>query len=414
MRSVNAAPRPRRILVVKLASLGDLLTATPALRAIRLGDPRAHVAVLATPSSAPALGGLDSVDEVIPFDKFAFDRARNAARGVPLALRFARTLRAGRWDAVVLLHHLTTAFGVAKYAALMAASGAPVRAGLDNGRGGWFLTHRAVDRGFGWHHEADYWLEVALAAPLGARRPEDPRLEIADSPEGDRWAANQWTALGPTPSALLVPGSGAFSRARRWAPRRFAAVGRAIKRQHGFRPLVLAGLDRDEQALAREVAEMIGPPAVVVPAAPTPRALGAFLRRCEVVIANDSGPVHVAAAVGAPVVAIFGPTNHRAWGPYPPSEPRHQVVREVLACAPCIHRGHAFGTPEGCAARTCLAIVRPDDVLNAVERAVTAPPVQRREAVTAAPSPPSPARGSRRETEMVANRRPPLTGLSTS
>jgi heptosyltransferase-2 len=73
-----------------------------------------------------------------------------------------------------------------------------------------------------------------------------------------------------------------------------------------------------------------------------------------------------------PVVAIFGPTNDRAWGPYPPRDPRNQVVRERLACAPCIHRGHEFGTPQGCAARTCLAMLEPDAVLAAAERALAA------------------------------------------
>ena len=82
-------PSPRRILVVKLASLGDLLTATPALRALRATFPDAHIGVLTTPASAPALRGLDSFDQVLTFDKFAFDRPSDAARSVPHALGLA-------------------------------------------------------------------------------------------------------------------------------------------------------------------------------------------------------------------------------------------------------------------------------------------------------------------------------------
>src|SRR5438105_13536985 len=163
---------PARMLVVKLASLGDLLTITPALRALRASFPNAHVGVLTTPASAPALRGLDTVDEVLTFDKFAFDRPGDALRSLPHALALARDLRAANWDTLVLLHHLTTPFGVAKYAALSLGSGAARRVGLDNGRGGWFLTHSAVDRGFGWRHEADYWLDVASV--LGARHPNLP------------------------------------------------------------------------------------------------------------------------------------------------------------------------------------------------------------------------------------------------
>src|ERR1700681_2181737 len=158
-----------RILVVRLASLGDLLITTPALRALRTTFPEAHIGVLTTPSSAPALRGLDSFDEVITFDKFAFDRPADAVRSLPGALSLAAQLRLGGWDTLVLLHHLTTPFGIAKYAALSLGSGARRRIGLDNGRGGWFLTDSAVDRGFGWHHEGDYCLDVV--AVLGAQHP---------------------------------------------------------------------------------------------------------------------------------------------------------------------------------------------------------------------------------------------------
>jgi ADP-heptose:LPS heptosyltransferase len=359
-----------RILVVKLASLGDLLTITPALRALRATFEQAHIGVLTTPNSAPALRGLDSFDELLTFDKFEFDRLSDAGHRLPSAFKLASTLRQGRWQTLVLLHHLTTPFGIAKYGALSLASGAPERVGLDNGRGRWFLTRSAVDRGFGWRHEVDYWLDVV--GVLGARHPGEPRLELCVAPDDDGWAAARWASLGLNQAVMLVPGSGAFSRARRWAADRFAQVGRALLKTHGLTPLVLSGLDADEQALAQQIALAIGPTARAAPAAPSPQALGALIRRCRLVVANDSGPVHVASAVGTPVVALFGPSNDRAWGPYPPHISTHQVVREVLACAPCIHRGHSFGTPQGCPARTCLAMLEVPAVLAAADRALAA------------------------------------------
>lgn len=362
--------KPERILVVKLASLGDLLTVTPALRALRASFEQSHIGVLTTPASAPALRGLDSVDEIITFDKFAFDRPSDALRGLSDALRLASDLRAGGWDTLVLLHHLTTAFGISKYAALSLSSGARRRVGLDNGRGRWFLTDAAEDRGFGWRHEVDYWLDVV--GGLGARHPGGPRLELCVAPDDDAWAAARWDELGADNTLLLVPGSGAFSPARRWAPERFAAVGRALLAQHRLTPLVLSGLEPGEAQLAHQVQAAIGQSARLVGPAPGPLALAALLRRCRLVVANDGGVVHVATAVGVPVVAIFGPSNDRAWGPYPPDDPRHQVVRETLACSPCIHRGHRFGTPQGCPARTCLATVEPAAVLQAAERALAA------------------------------------------
>jgi heptosyltransferase-2 len=232
------------------------------------------------------------------------------------------------------------------------------------------LTDWALDRGFGWRHEVDYCLDVV--GVLGARHPDAPRLELRVTPDDEGWAAARCDELRLRDAVLLVPGSGAFSRARRWAPEGFAEVGRALLDKHGLTPAVLAGLEPDETRLAGDVAQLIGPVARVAPAAPSPQALGALLRRCRLVVANDGGVVHVATAVGTPVIAIFGPSNDRAWGPYPPDDPRHEIVREALACAPCIHRGHRFGTPQGCAARTCLAILEVPSVLAAAERVLGA------------------------------------------
>lgn len=364
---------PHRILVVKLASLGDLLTITPALRAIRTRFPQAHIGVLTTPASAPALRGLDSYDEVMTFDKFAFDRPSDALRSLPDAARLVRELRGGGWDTLVLLHHLTTPFGVAKYAALSLGCGAGRRVGLDNGRGRWFLTESAIDRGFGWRHEVDYWLSVVRV--LGAEHPGTPHLELCIAPDDDGWATARWNELQvPAETALIVPGSGAFSKARRWAPERFASVGRALLDRYGLVPLVLAGVDADEVVAAHTVAEQIGPTARIAPSAPSPQALGALVRHCGLVVGNDSGVIHVATAVGTPVVAVFGPSNDRAWGPYPLGDARHAVVRETLACAPCVHRGHSFGTPQGCAARTCLSILEPASVLTAIGRVLAGEP----------------------------------------
>jgi heptosyltransferase-2 len=358
----------KRILVVKLADLGDVLTATPAIRALRTGHPRAHLAALVTPRSATILAGTDLVDEIIPFEKAAFDRPLLAGLSAPTALGLARRLRTDGWDALALFHHLTTSFGVAKYAALCLASGAPIRAGLDNGRG-WFLTHRAVDGGFGARHEVDYCLTVAEL--LGGHNP-DPRLEIHVTPEDQAWAAEHVRERGLEDGRWLAlhPGSGAFSIARRWPAQRFAAVARTLAAD-GLPTAVIVGPTPGEDLLARSVVVAAGGGTLVGPA-PTPGALVALLGRSRLFLGNDGGAMNMAVAAGVPIVAVFGPSNDRAWGPYPLTSPRHAVVRETLACAPCIHRGHEFGTPAGCEARTCLDLIGPDAVIAAARRVLAA------------------------------------------
>jgi heptosyltransferase-2 len=369
-----------RILVVKLADLGDLLTATPAIRALRLAYPSAHLGALITPKSTSILAGTDLVDEIIPFEKASFDRPLGAGSSLPMALGLARRLRAQRWDALALFHHLTTPFGVAKYAALCLASGAARIAGLDNGRGR-FLTDRVVDEGFGVRHEADYWL--AVAGLLGGYNPS-PRFELAVGPDDRAWAAEQVARLGADGAGLLAihPGSGAFSLARRWPAERFAVVVRDLVQRHGLRPLVIEGPGPDEGLLARTVAVGAGGAAIVGPA-PSIGALVALLEQVRLFVGNESGVMHLAVTAGTPIVAVFGPTNDRAWGPYPLSAPRHAVVRESLACTPCVHRGHSFGTPAGCPARTCLDLVEPAAVIAAAERvlAATSSPTSRRDAI---------------------------------
>lgn len=357
----------QRMLVVKLADLGDLLTATPALRALRLRFPKAEISALVTPHAAPLLVGNDAVDYVIPFPKGLYDRPSGLLAPGSGPAAFARAawlglaLRARRFDALVLLHHLVTGWGTVKYRALAAATGAPVRVGLGRPADR-FLTLRTEDRGFGAKHEVDYWLEVV--GLLGATHPQ-PRMELHLTEAEQAEATSQWGRQGllPGKTVVLHPGSGAFSLARRWAPERFAAVAERL-RAEGLDAAIVAG--PGEEGLAQRVqAAADGHPALLESAG-DPRRLGALLHGCRLFVGNDSGVMHIAATVGVPVVAVFGLSNHRAWGPYPPE--KHRVVRLDLPCSPCLYTGHGLGTPEGCPPRTCLTDLTPEQVVAAAHQ----------------------------------------------
>ena len=353
--------KPKRILVVKLSDIGDVLTATPALRALRQSFPEARLDALVPPNSAPVLADSPLVDSCLVFDKFRYDRPLDALRPSALAdaLRLGLTLHRRRYDCLIILHHLTTRWGALKFAALALASGARTRLGLDNGRG-WFLTHRARDRGFGARHEVEYWLDVA--ALIGART-DDPSLEVTISAEDCAFAE---AILPPIPYPLVAihPGSGGYSLARRWDAEGFAQVADALVERYGAR-IVLVGTPADGVS---KVASLMRSEAVNLEGRTNLRQLAAVLRRCDLFIGADSGVMHLACAVGTSVVAIFGPSNHRAWGPWTPDRRRAVVVRADLPCSPCSYVGFSVGRREGCQARTCMKMVTPETVLEAATR----------------------------------------------
>ncbi len=265
-------------------------------------------------------------------------------------------LRRREYDYLLLLHHLTTTFGAVKYRALVRAIAAGLNVGLDNGRGG-FLDIHVPDRGFGCKHEVEYALDVA--GVIGAN-PSSGQLEIAL----DGAARRRAEQLLPDSGWLgLHVGGGAFSLARRWDPLAFARTAQTLADRHQLRIAVI-GTEIDREVSQAAMAALSTPPINLV-GQMSFKVTAAALARCRLLLSTDSGVMHMATAVDVPVVAVFGPTNDCAWGPYPPE--RHRVVRVTLPCSPCIYRGKSLGTPEGCPTRDCLKLVTPDMVVAAAE-----------------------------------------------
>ena len=343
----------RRILVVKLADIGDLLTASPALRALRRTFPDAQIDVLTTPAAAPALS---------PWLRIGVLTAPRNLMRRPGDLRgtadLLAALRGARYDAVAILHHLTLRSGAAKYRLLAAATAAPVVAGLDNGNGGW-LTHAVADEGFGACHEVEYWLRVVEL--LGAKRENYPVLSgpYRDA-ERQRYEALLAT-LGPPPVVVVHPGASGYSMARRWETGRWAQLADALVERYGAQ-IVLVGTPADGAEVIE--AAMTYPCRNLAGLTTIPQ-LAAVLGQCDLFLGADSGVMHLAVSVGAPVVALFGPSNHLAWEPWNPEERNTVVVRLGLRCSPCSYVGHSVGQRDGCWHRSCMAELTVQQVLDA-------------------------------------------------
>ncbi len=351
---------PKRILAIKLADIGDLLLITPALRALRDAYPAAALDALVTPRSASAFQGLALIDNLILFDKYPFDHPVQALRSGRWweILHVARHLREGRYDTVILFHHLTLRFGALKHAALLLTTGARRRIGLDNGRG-WFLTHRVPDPGYGAKHELEMWLDLAAAAGAPVDGHTARQIELGVSEADQRFAGE---LLPPTgrPRVALHPGSGGYSLARRWEMVKHAELGQRLAHEA---QIVIVGTPADG---THRLATALGEQATDLGGCTSLAQLAAVLARCDLLVGADSGVLHVAAAAGTPTVALFGPTNYGAWAPPLPAE-KLRVIRSGSACSPCAYVGHRLGTPNGCPERTCMSMITVDQVHQAAQ-----------------------------------------------
>jgi len=307
-------PEAPEFLVIETGLIGELLVITPALRAIRKAHPRSRITVVARPGSAPVLVGNPAVDRLLPLTK----RERGGFFGV---MRMASWIRAKRFDAAFVFH---TSFR----SALMTAMGAvPVRAGLSCEGRGFLLTHRAArDRAA---YEVDEHLRVVglLGIPFDGRE-----LELRLTDEEREEARELLAAVAGRPRVGLHPGA---SRAiRQWPAERFAELGARLATDHGAAPVYCFGPNEREIASRVEAAweeRGLGVPPTIFPR--NVRVLGALFAEMDAVVTNNTGPMHVAAAVGTPGAFIHGPTPVARW--HPPGDKYVAVFADGAECRPC-------------------------------------------------------------------------------
>jgi lipopolysaccharide heptosyltransferase I len=326
--------------VVKPSALGDIAHALPVATSLRGRFPDARISWVANTGFAPLLAGHPHLDEVIPFDRGAF---RSAAGGVRYGLRFANLLRRKRFDLVLDLQ------GLARTGLMCAASGAAVRVGFADAREGsrHAYTHR-VDTPPGMHAVDRYWL---AARAVGAGQGE-PRFVLPVDP-GEAAAVRELFA--PLPRPVVAVAVGAKWVTKRWPPAHFADLLSRL----GRGSVVLVGA-ADDIPLSAEVANAVRRPTLdLTGRTPLPR-LVAVLAAVDVMVANDTGPLHVAAALGTPCVAPYLCTAVRRHGPY--TSPAGGVETTVACGGSYLKRcPHAF---------RCFADLTPDRLLPALLAAV--------------------------------------------
>ena len=329
--AAQGAPDPASILVVRYSALGDVVLATSILEPLRARFPRARIEWVTDAAYASLLEGLPELAAV----------HRLQREGPDSALALAGRLR-GRFDTSVDLQNKVRS-------ALVARAAAPLRVAFRRR-----TALRAVLSLFGSDpplvraHQTRLYAEAL--APLGTFEPGP--MKVALSAQARSLAADALQRV-PAPAVAIAPG--ARWATKRWAADRFAAVADALHAQGCS--IVLCGGPGDRDAFAAFRAAVRAPVAADLSFLPVD-ALAAAIARVQLLVACDSGPVHLAAAVGTPVIALFGPTSTARWGPPPPG----RAIAIGLSCAPCSNHGGDY-CPEG--HHRCLSDLAPEPVLAA-------------------------------------------------
>jgi heptosyltransferase-2 len=299
-------------LVIQTAFLGDVVLTTPLLSI--LAERHGPVDVVATPAAAGLLEHHPAVAEVVRYDK------HGAARGWRGLRRLGSALRARRYNSVYLPHRSW------RSAVLALWSGAGERIGFADSPAALTYSRRVARPARG--HEVERLL--ALAEPLaGPTPPVSMELTAADHAAADAWL----TAHG------LVPGFTAIAPGSVWGTKRWPYYGELTSRTEG--QVVIVG-GRDDAALAQAIVQSCQGKAVSAAGALSLRESAALIQRARVLVTNDSAPLHLATAVGTPVLALFGPTVPEfGFGPRRPGDVT--LGHAELPCRPCSRHG-----PEVC------------------------------------------------------------------
>jgi lipopolysaccharide heptosyltransferase I len=341
---LSPLPTPHRILLIKPSSLGDVTHALPVLHLLRKRYPAAKISWLVAPYCSGLLEGHPDLDEVILFDRKRFGTAwKNPAAGLDL-IRFKRDLRRRQFDWVIDLQGLFRSGWLAWH------TRAPVRIGFANAREfAWlFYTHRVPIPTLE-QHAVDRYLKIAAAAGCDDE-PVEFHFPVTDS---DRAAVSD--LLGHVePFAVLMPGANWDTK--RWDPDKFEALVAPMRERFGLQSVVAGGPDTID--LAMKI-----PSAINLAGKTNLPQLVALLERASLVIANDSGPMHIAAALNRPLVTLFGPTNPIRTGPYGRPD---SVVHVDIPCSPCYSRH--------CSHTSCLRWLGIEPVLAAAEQQLNAAP----------------------------------------
>ncbi|MBI4778727.1 glycosyltransferase family 9 protein [Candidatus Desantisbacteria bacterium] len=341
-------PQPadiKKILVIKLVAIGDLVVALPTLRALKQGFPHAHLALMTTPRVREVVEGCPYIDEIIYYDILGKDK------GITGLIKLIRILKEKTFDLALELDHYYRITSLITYSA-----GIKNRAGFDlpgQGRRG-LVTIKSpylTDR-----HEIEAFLEMAKA--VGAKNTLAELVPIWTSQEDEKYIDSFFKQNKIQSDDFVVaihPGTGPSATCRRWAARRFADLADWLIREYKAK-VIFTGAPSEVDLVNNILAFMQEKP-IVAAGKTSLKQLAQIARRCGLFISVDTGPLHVAAAMGTRVIGLYGPNIPSKWGPYGEG---HLTVYKQLPCSPCTRQ--YLGQVSRCQNPVCMEQITVEDV----------------------------------------------------
>ena len=337
-----------RILVVLPNWFGETLFTTPFLRLLRTQRPGAFLATLGRPQCRAILLHHPAVNTLMDFEQ------EGAREGPVGAWRLIRALRAQRFDTAFILRRSVSR------TAVLALAGIRERIGFDNPKSGWLLTRRIAPSPQPVHKALSYLPLLGADAPAPAGMSFD--YTVTEDERAQARALLEEAGSGSGPLIILHPGANWDHK--RWPPDRFAQLGDRLTMARRAR-IVITGASEDA-ALAGSIRRAMREPAAVLAGRTTLRALAACLEQAQLLVSNDTGVLHLAAALTRPLVALYGPTAPTLTGPLGDST-RIAVLHHPDCCPriPCLH-------PERGPAHLGMASISVDEVYEAAQELLEA------------------------------------------
>ncbi len=345
----NKRDEDYKILVIRLDRVGDLVLSLPAIQALRERFPQAKISLMARTYTRELLEGHPLIDEVIPYDY-----KKGGRHAFPLGyFYFLKEIKKRQFDAALILHP-----GI-RSALIPFLCAIPKRVGYQDSHA-WLLTHAAPDeRSLGKKHESQYALDLAQVLTGQPFSPEPPKLYPDPAA---LWSLQKKTGVHPKQRFIAIH-AGASCPSKRWPKENFRALIEQLFDEFPHDIVIVGG--NEEKLLSGWIADGFKSRVLNLSGQMSLPELTALFSQCDLLVSNDSGPVHVAAAVGTPVISLFG-RNQAGLGAnrWKPLGEGHETIWKDVGCLVCLAHECTIGFE-------CLKAIRVGEVMDATRKIIS-------------------------------------------